>query len=118
MIDSKTRSYTSKDPKKKKLLKELMRTIFPASLRVDGMLNDVRQIAEMPIYSLEKVSVPALVIHGNADSIVSFKQGKWSASKIPDAQFLPIDNGDHFSFITHKEIIDPVIVEFLKSHKP
>jgi pimeloyl-ACP methyl ester carboxylesterase len=118
LIGSKTRSQIGNDFEKKTLLKELMRTLFPASLRVNGMLNDVRQIAKMPIYPLEKISIPALVIHGNTDSIVPFTQGEWSSNKIPNAKFLPIENGDHFSFITHKEIIDPAVIEFLKSHAP
>jgi pimeloyl-ACP methyl ester carboxylesterase len=80
------------------------------------MLNDVRQLAKMPIYPLKKISAPALVIHGDRDSIVPFTQGQWSASTIPNAKFLPIENGDHFIFITHKEKVEPVVIEFLKSH--
>ena len=118
LIDRNTRNHISKDVYKRYLLRELMRTMFPASLRVKGMVNDVQQIAEMPVYPLKEISAPALVIHGDSDSIVPFTQGQWSAETIPNAKFLPIANGDHFSFITHKEIIQPVISQFLRFHAP
>jgi pimeloyl-ACP methyl ester carboxylesterase len=118
LIDRNTRSQIGNDTKKKSLLKRLMKTLFPLSLRVKGALNDVRQIAKMPIYPLEKISAPALVIHGDIDTIVPFAQGQWSAATIPNAQFLPIENGQHFSFITHIETIKPTMIEFLKSHAP
>jgi pimeloyl-ACP methyl ester carboxylesterase len=118
LIDRNTRSQIGSDVHKKSLLKKMMRTLFPASLRVEGMLNDIKQIAKMPIYPLEEISAPALVIHGDKDSIVPFTQGRWSAGTIPDSEFLPIENGDHLSFITHKEIIEPAVLEFLESHAP
>jgi pimeloyl-ACP methyl ester carboxylesterase len=118
LIDSKTRSQIGNDLKKKVLLEKLMMTTFPTSMRVDGMLNDVRQIAKMPRYPLESISAPVLVIHGDSDSIVSFTQGQWSAQTLPNATFLPIEDGNHFCFITHQEIIDPVVVDFLKTHSP
>jgi pimeloyl-ACP methyl ester carboxylesterase len=118
LIDRETRSQIAADPQKRGSLKQLMRTMFPASLRVPGMMNDVSQIGKMPDYPLKKISAPALVIHGDSDSIVPFPQAQWSAGTIPNASFLPIENGDHFSFITHNEIVEPAILEFLTSHSP
>jgi pimeloyl-ACP methyl ester carboxylesterase len=118
LIDRNTRAQIGDDVHKRTHLRELMRTLFPASLRVEGMLNDVKQIAKMPTYPLERITAPALVIHGDRDSIVPFAQGQWSADTIPSARFLPIENGEHFSFITHKEIVGPTVIAFLKSHAP
>ena len=118
LIDRNTRTQIGNDANKKSLLKRLMKTLFPISLRVEGGLNDVSQIAKMPIYPLEKISAPALVVHGDGDTIVPFTQGQWSASTIPDAQFLPIEDGQHFSYITHIEKVKPAMIEFLKSHAP
>ena len=36
------------------------------------------------------------------------------ASKVPHAQFVIDEGGDHFFFISHKEKIMPVILEFLE----
>ena len=118
LMDQKTRSQIGDDVKKKDLLRKLMKTLFPASLRVNGTLNDVRQIARMPEYPLEEIPVPTMVIHGDRDSIVPFTQGQWSARTLQNTRFLQIRDGDHFSFITHNEIINPAVVEFLKSHSP
>jgi pimeloyl-ACP methyl ester carboxylesterase len=116
LIDRNTRSQIGKDANKKSMLKRVMKSVFPISLRMKGALNDVRQIALMPIYPLEKITAPALVIHGERDTIVPFTQGQWSASKMPNTQFIPIKNGEHFSFITHIEILKPAMIEFLRSH--
>ena len=45
LIDRNTRSQIGNDAKKKALLKRLMKSLFPASLRAKGILNDVSQIA-------------------------------------------------------------------------
>ncbi len=118
LIDRATRSQIRNDTRKKSMLKRLMKSMFPVSLRANGALNDVRQIAKMPIYPMEKITAPALVIHGERDSIVPYSQGLWSASTIPEAQFLPIKNGEHFSFITHIEMIKPAVIRFLRAHAP
>jgi pimeloyl-ACP methyl ester carboxylesterase len=118
LIDRNTRSQIGDDADKKVLLEKLMDTLFPVSLRVEGMMNDVNQIAKMPDYPLDHISAPALVIHGDRDSIVPFAQAKRCAGIITQTRFLPLEGGDHFSFITHKEIIEPVVLEFLKRHSP
>lgn len=118
LIDRNTRSQIGTDIHKRSLLEDMMGTIFPVSLRVEGMLNDIKRVAKIPIYPLDEISAPALVVHGDSDSIVPFAQGVWSAGTIPNAAFMPIENGDHLCFITHNEIIGPAILEFLNSHAP
>ena len=118
LIDRGTRAQIGGDAAKKAALRGLMRTMFPVSLRVAGAFNDVREIARMRPYQLEGVCAPALVIHGDRDTIVPFEQGQWSAGTIPNARLIPIKGGQHFSFITHHEIVRPAVRAFLRSHAP
>jgi pimeloyl-ACP methyl ester carboxylesterase len=118
LIDRKTKLQLQGNPEKKAAFKELMDSIFPLCMRIEGALNDVREIAKMPIYPLEKITSPALVVHGSSDTIAPFSQGKWTASRIPNAQLLTIKDGQHFSFVTHTEQVKPAVIDFLKTHAP
>lgn len=62
---------------------------------------------------LAKVSVPTLVIHRRGDH-VPFAGGRELASKIPGAQFLPLEGYNHLP-ATHEEAMELVtpVVEFL-----
>lgn len=118
LIDRNTRSQIGNDPDKKAMLQRLMWSMFPVSLRVKGAMNDVQQIADLADYPLGDIHLPTLVIHGVSDSIVPFSQGEYCANTIPNAQFIPIENGDHFSFITHNEVVKPALIAFIESHAP
>jgi pimeloyl-ACP methyl ester carboxylesterase len=81
-------------------------------------LNDVREIAQMDPFRLEEISAPALVIHGDGDTIVPFEQGAWSGRTISNAEFIPIQGGQHFCAITHHEVVKPAVIAFLKANAP
>lgn len=104
-----------RDPEKRRLLDALYQTSFPSSLRREGMLNDVQHLTTFPVYPIEEISVPTLVIHAVDDPIVPFCLGEYSAQTIPHSQFVRLDGGGHFSTVTHKEKIVPEIRQFLDS---
>ena len=64
---------------------------------------------------LEKVTVPTLVIHGDADGIVPFEvSGKRSHESIPGSQLALIEGGPHGLNATHPEEFNRALIEFLK----
>jgi pimeloyl-ACP methyl ester carboxylesterase len=93
-------------------------TMFPMSLRTEGMLNDAKQIQDLEDLPLDQIKAPTLVIHGDADRLVPFSHGQRSAEKIPHAEFLQIPGGSHLCYITHIEETEPVALKFLKEHAP
>jgi pimeloyl-ACP methyl ester carboxylesterase len=105
------------DPEKIILLDELFLTIFPASLRRLGMINDQQQCAHLPDDFLHNIQVPTQVIHAIDDPIVPFEFGKLSAERIVDADFQIIPEGGHFCAVTHREIIIPKIRNFFNRYK-
>jgi pimeloyl-ACP methyl ester carboxylesterase len=105
-------------PEKMERLRKLVGTAFPISQRADGIVNEVEQIRNLPAYPLEKIQSPTLVVHGDADRLVPFKQGQRSAEEIPNAEFLHIPGGSHLCFVTHLEETEPVTLEFLRKHAP
>jgi pimeloyl-ACP methyl ester carboxylesterase len=102
------------DREKMRLLDALYQTTFPSTLRREGMINDMQQLTTaLPAYPIEQIKVPTLVVHAVNDPIIPFEAGEFSASTIPNAQFLRLEDGGHFVSVTHREEIMPTIQEFL-----
>jgi pimeloyl-ACP methyl ester carboxylesterase len=99
-------------------LRVIANSIFPMSMRSEGILNDARQIQHLDDFPLEKIKAPTLVIHGDADRLVPFSHGQRSAERIPNAEFLHIPGGSHLCYITHIEETEPVALKFLQEHAP
>ena len=65
---------------------------------------------------LDKVTVPTLVIHGDADGIVPFEvSGKRSAELIKGAQLVLIKGGPHGINASHAAEFNRALIEFLAS---
>jgi pimeloyl-ACP methyl ester carboxylesterase len=106
------------DPETMRQLEALYSTNLPSSLRRKGMLCDMRQLANPFSIALERIDIPALVIHAEDDPVVPIASGEHSASMIPGARFLRLKEGGHMVCVTHREEILPVIHDFLTSVEP
>lgn len=63
---------------------------------------------------LEKIKIPVLIIHGDADDIVPIKvSGDKTAALIPHAKYIVYKDAPHGLFITHKEKLNTDLVEFI-----
>lgn len=89
---------------------------LPMSERLTGTINDLTQAQALAPFPFEKISVPTLVVHGTADSLVPFAQGEDAASHIPEAEFIPLPGGSHLWMATHKAETLPAIRNFLHQH--
>lgn len=118
MIKPHLRKQVENDPEKLAVIEQLLKTAYPVTMRLSGMLNDATQLADVEPLSLEKITVPTLVIHGDADDTVPFSQGVESATRIPNAEFLPVSGGTHYCALTHLELTRPAIMRFLAEHAP
>ncbi len=68
--------------------------MHPMSRRFPGILLD--QTRQIPRYwSLNQISAPTYVVHARDDTLVPFSNGEHSATEIPNAEFLPLENGGH-----------------------
>ena len=65
---------------------------------------------------LKNVDVPTLVVHGDADNIVpKASAGDQAAEGIANSQYEVIKNGPHGLNITHKDELNKILLDFLKS---
>ena len=64
---------------------------------------------------LPKVTVPALVIHGDSDGIVPFEgSGKRTHDAIDGSELVVIDGGPHGLNVSHAKEFNDALLEFLK----
>lgn len=107
---------TLADPQVRPLLEELTVGMFDdAAKRLPGTANDIR-VTRLTEYPLEEIAVPTLVIHGDKDRIVPFEQhGKRLAARIPNAQLLKIEGGEHVAIFTHRELAQSRVTQFLRA---
>jgi pimeloyl-ACP methyl ester carboxylesterase len=115
--DPALRERTLGDPGAGPLLRELVATTSDRmALRLRGTLNDVA-VTRARDYPLERIDVPALVVHGTADRAVPFERhGKVLAGRIPGADLVALEGGDHVAIFTHRDEARPRVVRFLAAH--
>lgn len=113
------RARTLNDPDAGPLLIALqLSTMDRLAERLPGTQNDITQ-SRLPFdYPLEQISVPALVVQGTADQAVPYEQASSLARRLPSAELLTIENGEHVSLFTHLHDIRPRVTQFLDTHVP
>ena len=83
--------------------------------RMPGTQNDIRQ-SRLPFdYPLERISVPLLVVHGTADQAAPYTHAQSLASRVPKAELLSIEGGEHAALFTHLHEIRERVVPFLEA---
>lgn len=88
---------------------------LPAQRRA-GSRNDVKQFADLPVFPVEAIRVPTLVIHGDNDKLVPYTHGLFIAQKVPGAKMYTIEGGTHSIFVTHIDQVLSRLFNFLREH--
>lgn len=110
--NTKNRIRLISNPKNVAKLKSMEWSIWPMSLRREGVANDYQQFVNLSI-PFEKINVPTLAIHGNEDINVDLSHAKEVIEKVQGSELKIIDEGDHMMMFTHSEEIDSLIKEFV-----
>jgi len=108
---------TVQDPEVRPLLEEMMRmSTDRVAQRLPGTFNDVT-VTQTRDYPLEQIAVRTLVVHGTADPFVPFeKHGRMLAARIPGAELLAVEGGEHVTIFTHRAAVQPRVVGFLRAN--
>jgi len=119
IADPSLRARTAQNPQVRPLLEELLVGVFDRMpLRLPGTENDIT-VTRTTSYPLEEITVPVLVVHGTEDSQVPFIQhGQALASRIPGAELLAIEGGEHVSIFTHRNEVRARVTGFLRKLTP
>ena len=108
----KNRIRLTSNPKNVAKLKSMEWSIWPMSLRREGVVNDYQHFANLSI-PFEKINAPTLAIHGNEDINVDLAHARELIQKVQGSELRIIDEGDHMMMFTHAEEIDSLIKEFV-----
>jgi pimeloyl-ACP methyl ester carboxylesterase len=106
------------DPEGLAVRQRLLETLIPESLRGPGRSNDLARFSSLPVYPLQEVRSPTLIVHGTADGSVPFAHAEFAARTIPGAELLAIAGGGHNVFLTHAPQLYPRVRSFLQAHAP
>lgn len=104
------------DPVQLAYLKELTNSNIPAAARFDGRWNDKIQRSDpkVDLWPIERITVPTLFIHGDADENSDYQASQKAAARIPGAKLVTIENADHFMIITHARENSERIRQFVR----
>jgi pimeloyl-ACP methyl ester carboxylesterase len=110
---------TVRDPEAGPLLAALQAsTSDRLALRMPGTENDIAETRRPLAYPLERIAAPLLAVHGTADAMVPFAQARALAARVPGAELLAIDGGEHVSLFTHLDAFRARVGTFLRAHAP
>ncbi len=94
----------------------LLSTFDRMGQRIEGTENDIK-ISHTTTYSLENLNVPVLVVHGTEDQLVPFEtNAKIYKTRVPNAELLSIEGGEHVAIFTHRNMVRPKVIEFMQHH--
>jgi pimeloyl-ACP methyl ester carboxylesterase len=74
---------------------DLAGTAAPIGPRESGLKNDLLQLKALPDFPLDKLTLPALLIHGTDDSFISLAEIEAVKKRIPNAELLTIPGTGH-----------------------
>jgi pimeloyl-ACP methyl ester carboxylesterase len=103
------------DPLKRAVLYGLAQTgiQLPAQRRA-GNENDNDQIAALPVFPVETIQAPTLVIHGTDDVLVPYSHAQFIMEGVEGAQLDAISSGSHAIFVTHTGRVFDRLFSFLE----
>jgi non-heme chloroperoxidase len=66
-----------------------------------------------------RIDIPALILHGTADRILSVEgQGRRMHAAVPEARYVEIEGGPHVMCVTHAQEVNQELLAFLHSGAP
>src|SRR5580704_15226607 len=97
-------------------------TKYATQMRYEGFRRAVRStilnffpVDNTGAYTeLGKSGKPVLLVWGRADQTVPFSVSNEVRKAVPQAEFHAIDDAAHLPFYEHPEIVNPILVEFLR----
>ena len=97
------------------LLKKIIWSIWPMSIRRLGIKNDYKQFTNLNI-PYDKISSPVLILHGDEDINVDIEHARHANKAINHSSLYILREADHMMHATHSEEIEEQIESFISSY--
>jgi pimeloyl-ACP methyl ester carboxylesterase len=114
-------TYTAEimnNPAQFELYIETVNSFALLSQRRAGSFNDGSQFTQFTGYSFEDITAPVLILQGNKDAASIIAQQQYIDDIIPNSTYIEIDGGTHFMALSHRSMLAPLILDFLKTNAP
>lgn len=112
--DPEVRARTLGHPEAGPMLRDLQLDMFERLReRLPGTINDTSLFAKLQPVPFERISAPALVIHGKADCVVDFRHAQTAARQMQRAELFAIEDGEHVALFTHLDEVRARTSRFL-----
>ena len=76
-------------------VQELKNTLYPMSMRYEGVKNDNKNDAAAIRYPYESINAPTLLVSAKDDLFKTYPKAEYAAKYIPNAKFVPYESGGH-----------------------
>jgi pimeloyl-ACP methyl ester carboxylesterase len=117
--DPALRARTLGDAEAGPLLAALQRsTLDRMAARLPGTEDDIATSRRELGFSLERIAAPVLAVHGTADRAAPFAQAQALVGRVPGAELLAIEGGEHVALFTHLAEVRARMAAFLRAHAP
>jgi len=93
------RLYVQRHPEQLIFFRHLVASGMPLTLRQTGIWNDLHQYAQLPVYALERLTCPTLVLHGRADGNVPLAHAEFVARTAPKAELFVFEDCGHLIWV-------------------
>lgn len=113
--NEKNRIRLLEDKKNIDLLKRIIWSIWPMSIRRLGIKNDYKQFTNLNI-PYDKISSPVLILHGDEDINVDIEHARHANKAINHSSLYILREADHMMHATHSEEIDRQIESFILNY--
>ena len=97
------------------LLKKIIWSIWPMSIRRLGIENDYKQFTNLNI-PYDKISSPVLILHGDDDINVDIEHARHANKAINHSSLYILEEADHMMHATHSEEIEKQIESFISNY--
>lgn len=89
------------------------------SVRRTGLWNDLHQFAYLPVYPLNQIACPTLVMHGRADGNVPFAHAAAVVQSVPNAELCATEDCGHWIWAgPGAQQARETVMAFLTRHAP
>ncbi len=112
-------AFDPDDPVQKTRWVAMMKTTVPWADHVPGQHNDVIQRLDPALddWPVEQIAAPTLIMHGDADVNVDYANSVEMAERIPNAELVTFEGGDHFVMITRWEEVAAANQAFMQQFR-
>lgn len=111
------RARSLADPEAGPLLRAMQLSSYDRMpLRIPGTEHDIHLTRNEFSLDLERIQAPTLIVHGTSDTMAPFAQARRMAARVPGAELLALERGEHFGIFTHLEKFRAGVTRFLGAH--